>query len=383
MLDQETGNQGKDLAPQNFADFELRYISELEGIKTFIEADCALPPSQTPCVDDGIAVMIEEVLPNLYRMEIPLVNSPLKWVNSYVVIGGGRCLIIDTGFNREECMNEMRAGLRKLGVDMSKTDIFITHLHVDHIGLADSLATDNCKVYLNEQETRHPLFRPEALPGYWQKLLRVYVANGFPTEDAQKTFESYPANRYGMKGEHAFTALRDGDVLEVGDFHFQCISTPGHSPGHMCLYEPNKKILVAGDHILSTITPNISYWLDMDDPLNDYLTNLEKVRALDVGITLPGHRQLIRDLRQRIKELQEHHRDRLNETLAALHDGPKTASQIAPHITWDIPFKSWKEFPPVQKWFAFSETLAHVRFLERRDKVRRQEQNDKILYSIA
>ena len=327
--------------------------------------------------------MIEEVLPNLYRMEIPLPNSPLKWVNSYVIIGGERCLVIDTGFNRDECMSEMRAGLRKLGVDMNKADIYVTHLHVDHIGLADRLATNNSKVYLNEKETHHSLFRPEALPGYWQKLLRVYVANGLLAEDAQRTFESHPANKYGMKGEHALTPLRDGDALEVGDFRFQCISTPGHSPGHMCLYEPNKKILVAGDHILSTITPNISYWLDMDDPLNDYLTNLEKVRALDVRITLPGHRQLIPDLRQRIKELQEHHRARLNEVLAALQDGPKAASHIAPHITWDISFKSWDRFPPLQKWFAFGETLAHVRYLENTGKVRHQEQNDKILYSIA
>ena len=280
-------------------------------------------------------------------------------------------------------MNEMRAGLRKLAVDMNKTDLFITHLHVDHMGLADSLATGNSKVYLNEQETHHPLFHPEDLPGYWQKLLNVYVANGLPAEDAQRTLESHPANRYGMKGQHPLTALRDGDVIEVGDFHFQCVSTPGHSPGHMCLYEPNKKILVAGDHVLSTITPNIAYWLDMDDPLNEYLTNLEKVRALDVRITLPGHRQIIRDLPARVAELQGHHRDRLNEVLAALHDGAKTAAQIAPHITWDIPYNSWEEFPPLQKWFAFSETLAHIRYLENKGKVRSQEQNEKILYYAA
>jgi hypothetical protein len=90
----------------------------------------------------------------------------------------------------------------------------------------------------------------------------------------------------------------------------------------------------------------------------------------------------VRDLHKRISELQEHHRDRLNEVLAALRDGAKTAFQIAPRITWDIAIKSWEEFPPVQKWFAFSETLAHIRFLENKGNVRRHLQNDKILYSI-
>jgi hypothetical protein len=79
---------------------------------------------------------------------------------------------------------------------------------------------------------------------------------------------------------------------------------------------------------------------------------------------------LIHDLHKRIRELHEHHRDRLNEVLAALRDGPKTAIQIAPAITWDITFKRWEEFPPAQKWFAFGETLAHLRFLGNEGKVR-------------
>jgi len=150
----------------------------------------------------------------------------------------------------------------------------------------------------------------------------------------------------------------------------------------MCLYEPNRKILIAGDHVLGDITPNISYWLEMYDPLNEYLTNLDKVHALEVAITLPGHRRLIRDLYQRIRELQEHHHARLNEVLSALRNGDKTAVQIAPSITWNIADR-WEEFRATQKWFAFGETLAHLRFLENRGKVRRDSEKDKVLYSLA
>jgi glyoxylase-like metal-dependent hydrolase (beta-lactamase superfamily II) len=124
------------------------------------------------------------------------------------------------------------------------------------------------------------------LGGYWQKLIDVYVANGFLAKDARMSMESHPAHKYGLKREVAFSGAIDGDIIEVGDFHFECTSTPGHSPGNMCLYEPNKKILVAGDHVLSDITPNIAYWLEMDDPLNEYLTNLEKIRTLEVKVVL-------------------------------------------------------------------------------------------------
>jgi glyoxylase-like metal-dependent hydrolase (beta-lactamase superfamily II) len=277
-------------------------------------------------------------------------------------MGGDRYLIIDTGFNREECQSEMNTSLQKLGVNLDKTDIFLTHLHADHIGLVGTLATDNSRVYINETEVRQIKAQRDNWAGYWQKLLDVYVANGFPAEGAQISMKSHPAHKYGLKREVAFSAVKDGDTIEVGDFHFQCVATPGHSPGHTCLYEPNKKILVAGDHILFDITPNITYWLDMDDPLNEYLTSLEKVNTLDVEIVLPGHRRLV---------------------LAALSDGAKTTLEIAPQITWDITSKSWEEFPPAQKWFAFGETLAHVRFLENKGKVRRQSQNGKILYSLA
>jgi len=71
--------------------------------------------------------MIEEILANLYKIEIPLPDNPLKALNSYVIRNSERNLIIDTGWNQEECMNAIQTGLRELGVDIRKTDFFITH----------------------------------------------------------------------------------------------------------------------------------------------------------------------------------------------------------------------------------------------------------------
>ena len=328
--------------------------------------------------------MTEEILPNLYRTEIPLPKNPLKVLNSYLIKSPERSLIIDTGFNREECLEAMNATLKKLDVDLNKTDIYITHLHVDHLGLAGTLATDTSKIYFNEIEANHVNGEERVnWAAYWGKICDVYVANGFPEDGVRKSVESHPAQKYGPKRELEFTTLRDGDTLEIDDYKFRCISTPGHSPGHMCLYEENKKILVAGDHILFDITPNISYWLEMEDSLGEYLTSLEKVYPLEVDTVLTGHRRLVNDHRGRIRELQEHHRCRLNEVLTALEKGEQNILQIAPQIAWDIAVDSWEEFPPAQKWFAFGEALAHVRYLVNEGKIKRQEKDGKFFYSLA
>ena len=307
----------------------------------------------------------------------------MKWLNSYIVKGGDRFLIIDTGFNREECLNAMNASLQKLGVDLNKTDIFITHLHVDHMGLAGTLASDNSKVYFNEQEAGSINASDDNRNDHWQKILDVYVANGFAADGARTSMESHPAHKYGLKRKIDFTIVKEGDMIDIGDFHFRCVATPGHSPGHTSLYEANKKILVAGDHILFDITPNITYWVEMEDALGQYLDSLEKVNALDVKLVLTGHRRLVHDLHRRVKELQEHHRARLNEVLVALGDGEKNVLQIAPHIKWDITAKTWEEFPPQQKWFAFGETMAHVKHLEAKGKVRCKSENGKIKYMLV
>jgi hypothetical protein len=81
--------------------------------------------------------------------------------------------------------------------------------------------------------------------------------------------------------------------------------------------------------------------------------------------------------------LQEHHRARLNEVLAALGDGEKDVLQIAPHIRWDITARTWEEFPPPQKWFAFGETMAHVRYLEAKGQVHRRSRNGTIKYVLS
>ena len=96
--------------------------------------------------------MIEEIRPNFFRVEIPLPNSPLKFLNSYFILSPNRNLIVDTGLNRQACFEAMQVGLQQLNVDLTKTDFFITHLHADHFGLVSKLVTSTSRTYFNPPE---------------------------------------------------------------------------------------------------------------------------------------------------------------------------------------------------------------------------------------
>ena len=311
--------------------------------------------------------MVEEIAPNLYKIEIPLPESPLRSLNSYVIKASRRNLLIDTGMNREECMNSMESGLRELGVDIGKTDFFITHLHSDHLGLISSIAKNNSTIYFN---------RPDAdriKAGIsLDDLINFARLNGFPENELQTVPYSHPGFRFRPKGNLDFHILKEGNTIRIGDYVFTGIETPGHSRGHMCLYEPNKKIFVAGDHILSDITPNIQLWSDEWNPLKEYLASLDKVSELDIELVLPGHRRMIRNCRERIQELKDHHQKRLDEIISILGKGEKTAFQIASQMSWDIVYDSWDLFPVPQKWFATGEAISHLKYLEEKGMVAKE-----------
>ena len=323
--------------------------------------------------------MTEEILTNLYRIEVPLPRNPLKALNSYIIKADGKSLIIDTGMNREECRSALFAGLAELEVDLNKADFFITHLHADHLGLVSAIAADSSKIYFNQPDA--DIIHNEA--GAWEEYASFAVSNGFPEDGVQRAIQSHPGVKYSAQSYRDFHILREGDVISIGNYSFQCIETPGHTPGHLCLYEPEQKIFISGDHILSNITPNISLFSDDENPLKEYLLSLDKVYNYDVRLVLPGHRAAFTNFRERIEELKHHHEVRANEVLAILEkDNSEDAFHVAAQMTWDMSYESWELFPLMQKWFATGEAIAHLKYLEEEGKIRREIKGQKVLFSL-
>jgi glyoxylase-like metal-dependent hydrolase (beta-lactamase superfamily II) len=321
--------------------------------------------------------MIEEVGTDLYKIEIPLPRNPLKALNSYAIKSPERNLIIDTGWNQQECMDAMQAGLKELEIDIRKTDFFITHLHTDHLGLVSNLVTDTSTIYFNQPEA------DRIKSGIvLDDLMNFARLNGFPEKELQRVPHTHPGFKFRSKGPLSFHILKEGDILRISDYVFHCVETPGHSKGHMCLYEPSKKILVAGDHILGDITPTITLWSDDWNPLKEYLESLDKVYQLDIKLVLPGHREIFRDPKERIQELKDHHQKRLEEIIAILRKGRKNAFQVASQMTWDIAYDSWDLFPVSQKWFATGEAVSHLKYLEEKGVIRKEMRQHKIIYLL-
>jgi glyoxylase-like metal-dependent hydrolase (beta-lactamase superfamily II) len=321
--------------------------------------------------------MIEEILANLYRIEIPLPRSPLKALNSYVIKNKKRNLIIDTGWNQEECMIAMQAGLSELGVDLGRTDFFITHLHADHFGLLSNLVTDTSKIYFNQPDAGR--LRAGFRLDDFTRFARL---NGYPESELQASLQSHPGFQFRPKESLFFHILKEGDTITIGDYRFRCVETPGHTPGHMCLYEPRQKSFVAGDHILNDITPNIQLWSDERNPLEEYFASLDKVSELDIELVLPGHRSIFRNCRERIQELKQHHQKRLDEIISILEKGDKHAFQVASEMSWDILCDSWDLFPVSQKWFATGEAIAHLKYLKEKGIIRSEMQKQRIVFSL-
>ena len=325
--------------------------------------------------------MVTKIALGLYAIAVPLPNNPLKNLNAYVVTGS-RNLLIDTGFHQKECRDALLSGLQKLGISMEHTDIFLTHLHSDHTGLAPEIRGTDTKIFIGEKDLSH-------MPGphstfRWADSDDRFAAEGFPRDLLAILTERNPAQGLSPIPYDGYLPVKPGDVFSYGEHRFTAVHTPGHTPGHMCLWEAETGICLLGDHVLFDITPNITRWMGVSDSLGDYLQALRDIQALPVTVPLPAHRQVHMDFQTRCQQLIAHHGTRCQEVLTILSSGePMTAWDVAAHMTWRIRARNWEEFPTPQKWFAVGEAMAHLDHLIALGQVARWKDGDLFRYSLA
>lgn len=311
---------------------------------------------------------VEKICENLYCFPVVLPNNPLKWLNCYVIKGGEgeRNLLIDTGFNRPECLEALLKGMDELGLKAENTDVFLSHVHSDHTGNAGVLAGMGCRILMSSID------KTLMFDARWAERLPLFKSEGMPDDLIDEVLSNNPGMLYAPKNFEA-AELQDGDMLCYGGYTLRCIHTPGHTPGHMCLYDEKMKLLFSGDHILFDISPNICIWRGFHDPVGTYMKSLEDISKLDIKLCLPSHRSRGEvSVSERASALIAHHRRRLDETQELIERNPGiNAYELAGKMSWRIRARSWEEFPAAQKNFALLETLAHIEYLIVRDMVER------------
>jgi len=322
---------------------------------------------------------VTEIFPGIHwiKMPISLEESTLSHINIYLIEGDKGWLLVDSGWNTDKSFSTLHNYLLKIGAGFEDINqIVVTHVHPDHYGMAGRI-----KELSGATIAMHSIEKGFIGPRYisMNELLiqtdRLLIASGVPRKigevmrDASLGLEQY------IVPTAPDVTLRDGDTIATGKFTFRVIWTPGHSSGHICLYEPEHKILLSGDHILPKITPNVSLNpQSIDNPLGRYLRSLEEIKALDVNLTLPGHDRPFNRLAARIDEIIRHHGLRNTEILEAIGSNTRTPYQIAQKVTWGSN-NGWDDLPPFHQRMAIFETLAHLEMMaaeSRLDKLPRK-----------
>ena len=270
---------------------------------------------------------------------------------------------MDSGIHTPEAEKALRDGLAELRIGIKDLRrAFITHLHPDHMGLAGSLEREGVEVLMHGPEIAkaryiwgHDLAAVDSVYAFFER-------HGMPHDVDKQMREQWIAL---ARRVDAFTLvpIDDGAEADLGGRPARVRWTPGHTDHHAALVDERNGILFSGDHVLPRITSNVSlYPHSREDPLGDYLEAIRRIRELRVSRVLPAHGEPFDDLAGRVDEILAHHDARLDAVKAALESGPRSGYQIA-RVLFPVLRSAGEER------FALAETLAHLRYLERRGAV--------------
>jgi glyoxylase-like metal-dependent hydrolase (beta-lactamase superfamily II) len=314
-----------------------------------------------------------EIVPGIHwlKMPISLEESTLSHINVYLIEGEKGYLLVDSGWNTDESFATLHNYLLKAGAGFGDIrQIVITHVHPDHYGMAGRI-----KELSGATIAMHHIEKGFIIPRYIEmnELLhqtdRLLIDSGVPRDIVDSLRDATLGLEQYIVPTPPDITLREGDAVNTGRFKFRVIWTPGHSSGHICLYEPEQKILLSGDHILPKITPNISLNpQSIENPLGRYIKSLREIRQLEVKLTLPGHDRPFTRLVPRIDEIIWHHAHRNMEILEAIGSRTRTPYQIAQKITW-ADNSGWEALPPFHQRMAIFETLAHLEMMAAENRV--------------
>lgn len=330
-----------------------------------------------------------EIVPGIHQLKlpVPVPSAQLADVNAYLIEGEKGCILVDTGWNTRQTFAALEEQLREIGVGFEDiSQIIITHFHPDHYGLAGKLKElSRAKIALHQIERDFIRSRYISMDSLLAETADLLHLHGVPQEELPRLQKaSLEVVKYVSPISPEIT-LHGGERIPLGSFNFEVVWTPGHSPGHVCLYEPKQKVLLSGDHLLPTIFPNVGLHPQSgENPLGDYLHSLQVVEQLEVDLVLPAHEHVFTGLKQRIKELYRHHEDRKAAIINVLREGAKTAYEVSFKIPWIINgvTMSFEELPALDKRLAVMSALAHLEPLCAEGQAERSSGDGTVVYSV-
>lgn len=326
-----------------------------------------------------------EVAPGIFLLRIPIPEENLKYINAYLVRGDSGHLLVDTGWNTDDAFASLQQQLSEIGMSIKDISrIAVTHIHPDHYGLVGRLkeltAASVCLHRLEQERVTQRYINIDSLLKQMSHWLEV---NGTPPDQLPELkMASVPMVKY-VAPVMPDCVLKGGETITVGDFNFQVLWTPGHSPGHICLYEPSRSVLLSGDHILPTISPNVGLHPQSSvNPLGDYIASLKRLKRLNVDLVLPGHESPFHGLNRRIDELLRHHEARMQEIMGQIDSTPRSAYDVANRLTWlaDIGGAGWHMLSPINRRLAILETIAHLELMASEGKIEKLRENGIVHY---
>jgi glyoxylase-like metal-dependent hydrolase (beta-lactamase superfamily II) len=324
-----------------------------------------MPPTEKPP-----APPTQDLGGGVWSITVPIPDNPLRYTLVYLLESDRGPVLVDTGWDDPTGREALAAGLAAAGHSLADVHgVLVTHHHPDHHGLSGHVR-EQSGAWIGMHGAEAAIVRAlhSNSSGRWiGRMAELMRGSGVPQEHLDGL------GHFGSSGAPLADTLPDrelvhGEPAGVPGRGLRVMWTPGHTPGHVCLYldEPDRPTrLLSGDHLLPTISPVVSLYPENPgdepaDPLGDFLDSLERIAALAPQEVLPAHQYRFADAPGRVRALLDHHAVRLADLHTQLKHEPLTLWECAQRMHWNRP---WEELNFVARHLALSEAAAHVRRL--------------------